>query len=70
MVQLQTNTGKMNLIQIDFPTTNNDDNEIEAFNERLKDILKLGRNRDFIIVMGDFNGKIGMGSFEGYVDKF
>lgn len=59
LIQLQTNIGKMNLIQVYAPTASKSDEDIEKFYELLDDVLKIRKTRNITIEMGDHNAKIG-----------
>ena len=47
------------LIQVYTPMANADEEEIEDFYEKLGDVKQQYKGQDFIIVMGDFNAKVG-----------
>lgn len=60
-LQLQTNTGKLNVIQIYAPTKNKSDEEIEQFYKQVNQVLKSTKTQDTTIILRDFNAKVGKG---------
>ena len=47
------------LLQLNAPTTEHSDDEIETFHEEVDNALKHTKSTDNIIIMGDFNSKVG-----------
>jgi len=54
------------------PTANSTDEEIEEFYKALQDTIDGKCNQDLIMVMGDFNAKVGRdcGNWKGVLGKF
>ena len=61
MVQIQSSTGKINIIQVYAPTADKDKHEIREFYGQLDYILKVMKNSETTIILGDFNAKVGEG---------
>lgn len=51
----------ISIVQVYAPTTEHDDNEIEAFYEEIEKVMKKLRLDGPLFVMGDFNAKVGKG---------
>ena len=49
----------VNIIQVYAPTSSHEDEEIEEFYESIELALKDCHKKDFLIIMGDFNAKVG-----------
>ena len=47
------------VIQVDAPTSNAEEAEVEWFYENLQDLLKLTPNKDVLFIIGDWNAKGG-----------
>ena len=59
-LRLKANPVDMLIIQVYAPTNDSPESEIEAFYEQVSNTMKLyKKNTDCIIIMGDFNGKVG-----------
>jgi len=59
VVQLKTKPRNITLIQVYGPTTAATDEEIERFYQDLSQAVKQVPEGDMLLVMGDFNGKVG-----------
>lgn len=70
LLQLQTNSRKLNIIQIYAPTADKPDEEIEMFYELIKQTLESLNSRDINIVLGDFNAKVGKGRCDKYIGEY
>ena len=70
MLQLRSKPIDINIIQVYAPTSDADDNVVEAFYMEVKEMLKLTKPHEVNIVMGDFNAKIGRGSVDGVVGRY
>ncbi|XP_072377913.1 uncharacterized protein [Diabrotica undecimpunctata] len=68
LLQIRPSHTKLNLIQVYAPTTNATEDEVEIFYQQIEDALKMTKNREITVVMGDFNAKIGKGR-AGTVNK-
>ena len=49
----------INIIQVCAPTSDYNDDVIEAFYEECENIMKKAPRKDFLVVQGDWNAKIG-----------
>ena len=58
-LQIKQEKNKLNIIQCYFPTTDHDDEEIEALYETLEQLINNIPYRDDIVISGDFNAKVG-----------
>ena len=47
------------VIQVYAPTTNAEEAEVEQFYEGLQDLLELTQKKDVLIIIGDWNAKVG-----------
>ena len=59
LVRIRSRQRNLTIIQVYAPTTQADDEEIEAFYEKLQVTIEKVNKRDVIVIMGDFNAKIG-----------
>ena len=62
VVKIQGEPIDIVLIQIYMPTTNHDDEEVEAMYEKVEEIMRKQKRTDYIVVMGDMNAVNGDGS--------
>ena len=58
------------VIQVDAPTTNAEEAEVEQFYEDLQDLLELTIKRDVLFIIGDWNAKVGSQEIPGVTSKF
>ena len=49
----------MTVIQVNAPTTNAEEAEVEQFNDGLQELLELTPKRDVLFITGDQNTKVG-----------
>jgi exonuclease III len=71
MARFQTTAGAVSIVQVYAPTASSTDQEIDAFYDSLQNTVKRIPPGDGIIVMGDFNAKVGVaGCEEELVGKF
>ena len=47
------------VIQINAPTSNTEEAEVEQFYEDLQDLLELTPKKDVLFIIGDWNAKVG-----------
>ena len=59
MIRLQTKNRNITLIQAYAPTTAAPDEEIDEFYQNLQETIDKVGKRDILIIMGDFNAKVG-----------
>ena len=51
--------GNNTVIQVYAPTSNAEQAEVERFYEDLKDLLELTPKKDVLLIIGDWNAKVG-----------
>ena len=61
-VHFNTKPVKTTVIQIYAPSTNHSDDEIEDFYNQLQSVKDSIHNKNQVIIMGDFNAKVGEGA--------
>jgi endonuclease/exonuclease/phosphatase family metal-dependent hydrolase len=57
--RFQGNQAKVTIIQVYAPTNERDDTEKDSFYQHLQDVIDKVPHHDVLIVMGDFNAKVG-----------
>ena len=60
-VRLSGKPFNITLCQVYAPTSSYDDDKIECFYETLQDTIDLTPSQDILVIMGDFNAKVGKG---------
>ena len=58
------------VIQINAPTSNAEEAEVEQFYEDLQDLLELTSKKDVLFIIGDWNAKVGSQEIPGVTGKF
>ena len=58
-VRFQGKPFNITVIQVDAPTTNAEEAEVERFYEDLQDLLELTSKKDVLSIIGDWNAKVG-----------
>ena len=58
------------VIQAYTPTSNTEEAEVERFYEDLQDLLELTPKKDVLLVIGDWNAKVGSQETPGVTGKF
>ena len=56
--------------QVYVPTRNADEAEVEQFYEDLQDLLELTPKKDVLLIIGDWNAKVGSQETPGVTGKF
>ena len=69
-VHFQGKPFNITVIQIYAPTSNAEGAEVERFYEDLQDLLELTCNKDFLLLIGDWNAKVGSQETPGVTGKF
>ena len=69
-VRLQGKPFNIMLIQVNAPTSNDEEAEVEWFYEDLQDLLELTLKKDVLFIMGDWNAKVGSQETPGVKGKF
>ena len=67
-VHFQGKSFNITIIQIYAPTTNA--KEVEQFYDDLQDLLELTQEKDVLIIIGDWNAKVGSQDIPGIIGKF
>ena len=58
------------VIQVYAPASNAEEAEVEQFCEDLQDLLELTPKKDVLIIIGDWNAKVGSQEIAGVTGKF
>ena len=69
-VQFQGKLFNITVIQVNAPTSNTEEAEVEWFYEDLQDLLELTPKTDVLFIMGDWNAKVGSQEIPGVTGKF
>lgn len=70
LIQLKTFTVNMIVIQVYFPTSNSEDDEIDQVYDLLDELLGITRDNDNVIIMGDINAVVGEGQDNQIIGKY
>lgn len=63
MIKIHAEPIDIYVIQVYFPTSNSDDEEVENMYEQLEDLLKITEEKTNVFVIGDFNASVGEQTF-------
>ena len=69
-VHFQGKPFNITVIQAYAPTSNAEKAEVEQFYEDLQDLLELTPNTDVLLIIGDWNAKVGSQETSGVTGKF
>ncbi|KAF7248224.1 Craniofacial development protein 2 [Varanus komodoensis] len=69
-VRIQSKPFKITIVQVYAPTTDAEEAEVDQFYEGLQHLLELTPKNDFLIIMGDWNAKVGSQKITGMTGKF
>ena len=69
-VHLQSKPFNITVIQVYAPTSNAEESEVERFYEDLQDLLELTPKKDVLVIIGDWNAKVGSQETPGVTGKF
>ena len=69
-VRLQGKPFNITVIQVYAPTSNTEEAEVEWFFEDLQDILELTHKQDVLLIIGNWNAKVGSQETPGATGKF
>ena len=58
-IHLQGKPFNIKVIQVNAPTSNAEEAEVEWFYEDLQDLLELTPQKDVLFIIGDWNAKVG-----------
>lgn len=70
LIKLNAIPINVNIIQVYAPTSDSTEDEIEAFYNELKQLLRLTKEHEINLILGDFNSKIGEGRCEELVGPY
>ena len=71
LVHFQGKPFNITVIQVYAPTSNAEEAEVERFYEDLQDFLQLTSKKDVLVIIGDWNAKVGGGQeIPGVTGKF
>ena len=69
-VRFQGKPFNITVIQVFPPTSNAEEAEVEWFYEDLQDLLELTPQKDVLVLIGDWNAKVGSQETPGVIGKF
>ena len=69
-VRFQGKPFNIPLVQVYAPTSNAEKTEVERFYEDLQDLLELTPKKDILLIIGDWNAKVGSQETPGVTGKF
>ena len=69
-VHFQGKPFNITVIQVYALTSNAEETEVEQFHEDLEDLLELTPKKDVLIIIRDWNGKVGSQEIPGVTGKF
>ena len=69
-VHFQGKPFNITVVQVDAPTSNTEEAEVEWFYEDLQDLLELTPKKDVFFILGDWNAKLGRQETPGVTGKF
>ena len=69
-VHFQGKPFNITVTQVYAPTSNSEEAEVEQFYEDLQDLLELIPKKHVLIIIGDWNTKVGSQELPGVTDKF
>ena len=69
-VHFQGKPFNITVIQVYAPTSNTEETEVERFNEDLQDLLEVTPKKDVLLIIGDWNAKVGSQETPGVTGKF
>ena len=64
-VHFQSKPFNITVIQVDVPTTDAEEAEVDQFYEGLEDLLELTPKKDVLFIIGDWNAKVGSQEIPG-----
>ena len=69
-VHLQGKPFNITVIQVYAPTSNTEETEVAWFYEDLQDLLELIPKKDILLILGEWNAKVGSQETPGVTGKF
>lgn len=70
MLHINNDNNSKIALQINHPTNDKENDEVEQFYATLDEILKIIKKRDISVIMGDTNGNIGKGKVQIFLGKY
>lgn len=70
LLQVRAAPVDLNIIQIYAPTLDKPENEVDQLYKEIKELMGLVKKSEGLIIMGDFNAKVGQGRVEDVVGDF
>ena len=70
LIKLEGKPFNISIIQVYAPTQDHGDEEIEAFYEEIEKAIKIVKSDEVLIVMGDWNAKVGDEPIPGVMGRF
>ena len=65
-IRVSAKPKNLTIIQVYAPTTDHEDQEVEEFYERIEETIKKAPKKDIIVVLGDFNAKVGPDAYKDW----
>ena len=69
-VRFQGKPFNITVIQLYAPTSNSEEAEVEWFYEDIQDLLELAPEKNVLLIIGDWNAKVGSQETPGVIGKF
>uniref|UniRef100_A0A670IUS3 Endonuclease/exonuclease/phosphatase domain-containing protein n=1 Tax=Podarcis muralis TaxID=64176 RepID=A0A670IUS3_PODMU len=69
-IRIQGRPFNITVIQVYAPTTGAEETEIDQFYEDLEDLIEVTPKKDFLLIIGDWNAKVGNQEIKGTTGKF
>ena len=72
-IRIAASPMNITVIQVYAPTSSHEDEEVEEFYEQIENIIRKTPKKDFLIIQGDWNAKVGSDSYDiwqGTTGKF
>ena len=69
-IRIQGRPFNITIIQVYAPTTNAEETEIDQFYEDLQHLLEMTPKKDVLLILGDWNAKVGSQEIKGTTGKF
>ena len=69
-VRFQGKPFNMRVIQVNTPTSNTEEAELEMFYDDLQELLELTPKKDVLFIIGDWNAKVGSQETPGVTGRF
>ena len=70
LIKLEGKPSNISIIKIYAPTQDNGDEEVDAFYEEIEKAIKIVKSDEVLIVMGDWNVKVGSDPVPGVIGRY